>query len=659
MNRRLTKGQISSISAGGLLVTLGIVFGDIGTSPLYVMRAIVAGADTISENFILGGLSCVFWTLTLQTTVKYIIITLRADNKGEGGIFSLFALIRKRAKWAYLFAIIGGCTLLADGIITPSITIVSAVEGLRNISPRIPILPIVIIIITGIFIIQRFGTRFIGGSFGPIMFLWFFMLGSLGLIQVLQYPSIIKALDPHYAYLFLVKFPHGFLLLGAVFLCTTGAEALYSDLGHVGLRNIRISWIYVKIALLLNYLGQGAWIINNADSISDGTNPFFAIMPSWFLIIGIILSTAAAIIASQALISGSYTLISEAISLNFWPKIKIKYPTNVKGQLYISSINWMLYFACLFVVIFFQESSNMQAAYGLSITITMLMTTILLSIYLYYKKVPVLFIVPFLAVYLTIEGAFLAANLHKFVSGGWFTILVGGILFMIMYVWFNGRKIKNRFIEFVRVDKYYDVIKDINLDASIPKYATNLVFLTKANRSTDIESKVIYSILNKQPKRADVYWLVHVDILDEPHILEYRITQLIPNLLIKIDFKIGFKVQPRVNLFFRQVIEEMAKNNEVDLLSRYDSLRKFGVMGDFRFVVIDRIQNFDFDFPANDQFIMDMYDILKRFGISEVRSLGLDTSNVSVETVPLSVTKDVPLFVSGSGNLNGMKHLSK
>jgi KUP system potassium uptake protein len=656
MNRRLSKGQISNLSVGGLLVTLGIVFGDIGTSPLYVMQAIVAGADSVNGNFIMGGLSCVFWTLTLQTTIKYMIITLRADNKGEGGIFSLFALIRKRAKWAYVFAIIGGCTLLADGIITPSITIVSAVEGLRNINPLIPILPIAFVIITGIFIIQRFGTRFVGGSFGPIMFLWFFMLGALGLNQVLHYPEVLKSLSPYYAYLFLVKYPHGVLLLGAVFLCTTGAEALYSDLGHVGLKNIRISWIYVKTALLLNYMGQGAWIINNTEKLYDGTNPFFSIMPSWFLIFGILLSTIAAIIASQALISGSYTLISEAISLNFWPKIKIKYPTNIKGQMYISSINWMLYFCCVFVVLFFQESSNMQAAYGLSITITMLMTTVLLSIYLYYKKVPVILLVPFLAVYLTIEGTFLAANLHKFLSGGWFTILVGTILFMVMYIWFNGRKIKNRFIEFVRIDKYYNVIRDINQDKSIPKYATNLVFLTKANKSTDIESKIIYSILNKQPKRADLYWLVHVDILDEPHILEYRITHLIPDLLIKIDFKLGFKVQPRVNLFFRQVIEEMAKNNEADLLSRYESLRRFGIIGDFRFVIIDRIQNYDFDFPARDQFIMDMYDIFKKFGISEVRSLGLDTSNVTVETVPLSVTKDVPLFSHGGLNHNGLKH---
>jgi KUP system potassium uptake protein len=646
MNRRLSKSHISTISAAGLLVTLGIVYGDIGTSPLYVMKAIAAGADSITEKFVLGGLSCIIWTLTLQTTLKYIIITLRADNKGEGGIFSLFALIRKRAKWAYLFAIIGGCTLLADGIITPSITIVSAVEGLINVNPRIPIIPIVLAIVTFLFVIQRFGTKAVGESFGPIMFLWFFMLGALGISQILNHPAIIKAVDPRYAYYLLVQYPHGFILLGAVFLCTTGAEALYSDLGHCGLKNIRITWVYVKTALILNYLGQGAWILNNSDKMYDSTNPFFSIMPGWFLMTGIIISTLAAIIASQALISGSYTLISEAISLNFWPKIKINYPTAIKGQMYISSINWMLYFSCIFVILFFQQSSNMEAAYGLSITITMLMTTVLLSIYLFYRKVPLYIIVPFLMVYFTIEGSFLIANLNKFIHGGWFTILVGGVLFTVMWVWFHGRKIKNSFIEFIKIENYFEVIKDLNKDTSIPKYATNLVFLTKANRSLEVESKIIYSMLNKQPKRADVYWLLHVDILDEPHVLEYRITHLIQDVLIKVDFKIGFKVQPRVNLFFRQVIEEMSKNNEIDLLSRYESLRAFNVMSDFRFVIIDRIQNYDFDFPPREQFVMDLYSVFKRFGISEVRSLGLDTSNVTVETVPLLIDKEFPLLLT-------------
>jgi KUP system potassium uptake protein len=637
---------ISKISAAGMLVTLGIIYGDIGTSPLYVMRAIIAGADTISETFILGGLSCVFWTLTLQATIKYIFLTIRADNKGEGGIFALFALIRKRAKWAFLFAIIGGATLLADSVITPAITIVSAIEGTLMINPRIPILPIVVLIITILFTIQRFGTKAIGKTFGPIMFIWFSMLGILGFIELIRHPEVLKAINPKYIYLFLTQFPQGFLLLGAVFLCTTGAEALYSDLGHCGLNNIRTTWSYVKICLLLNYFGQGSWIMLNSESVDEFTNPFFAMMPEWFLATGIIIATAAAIIASQALISSSYTIISEAISLNFWPKIKIKYPTIVKGQMYISSINWILYFCCIFVVLFFQESKNMEAAYGLTINITMLMTTVLLSIYLYQRKVPKILIALLLVLYLGIEGSFLIANLNKFMHGGWFTLLLGGVMFSIMYVWFSGRRIRNKFIEFLKIEDYFEVIKALNKDVSVPKCATNLVFLTKANKSHEIESKIIYLLLNKQPKRADVYWFVHVDIMDEPHMLEFKITHLIPEILIKVDFRIGFKVQPRVNLFFRQVVEDMSKKKEIDLLSRYESIRKYDITGDFRFVIIDRVQNYDIDFPARDQFILDMYDILKRIGISEVRALGLDTSNVLSETVPLSVLSDVPVFRS-------------
>jgi len=646
MRSSVHKGHNQSLSAIGLLITLGIIYGDIGTSPLYVMKAITGGAASITPPFIMGGLSCIFWTLTLQTTLKYIIITLRADNNGEGGIFSLFALIRKRAKWAYVLAIVGGSTLLADGVITPSITIVSAVEGLGIVNPRIPVVPIVIIIITGLFFVQKFGTKAVGESFGPIMFVWFSMLGVLGVSQIIHNPGILKAIDPRHAYQFLTGYPEGFLLMGAVFLCTTGAEALYSDLGHCGLKNIRITWAFVKTTLLLNYFGQGSWILRNTESIYEWTNPFFSIMPHWFLIIGVLISTVAAVIASQALISGSYTLISEAISLNFWPKIRINYPTNIKGQMYISSINWMLYSACLFVVLFFQRSANMEAAYGLSITITMLMTTGLLSIYLFYRKVPIYIIGVFLAVYLSIEGSFLVANLNKFTHGGWFTLLLGGVLFLIMYVWYNGRKIKNSFIEFLKIEQYAEVIKDLCQDSTVPKYATNLVFLTKANKVTDVESKIIYSILNKHPKRADVYWLLHVDILDEPHVLEYKITHIIPGVMIKVDFKIGFKVQPRVNLFFRQVLDELSHNHEIDMLSRYESLRKHYVSADFRFVVIDRIQNYDFDFPPREQFIMDFYAIFKKFGISEVRALGLDTSNVTIETVPLYVDREIPILLS-------------
>lgn len=646
MSRPGHKGQISNISAAGMLITLGIIYGDIGTSPLYVMRAIISGAGSISELFILGGLSCVVWTLTLQTTVKYIIFTLRVDNKGEGGILALFALIRKRARLAYIVAIIGGCMLLSDSIITPAITIVSAIEGLSIVNARLPVVPIAIVIVTALFLIQKFGTKTIGKSFGPIMFVWFTMLGMLGIAQVIHFPSIFKALDPRYAFIFLTRFPQGFLLLGAVFLCTTGADALYNDLGHCGIKNIRGTWGYVKLCLILNYFGQGAWILTNSESINELTNPFYAIMPSWFLIPGIVIATTAAIIASQSVITGSYTLISEAISLNFWPKIKINYPTNIKGQMYISSVNWMLCFLCLAVVLLFQRSANMEAAYGLTINITMLMTTILLGIFLYYKRMPIYLLVILLGIYITIEGAFLIANLNKFKAGGWFTILLGLVFFTIMYVWFNGRKIKNSFIEFLKIDHYVEIIKGLSHDESIPKFATNLVFLTKANKSSDIESKIIYSLLNKFPKRADVYWMLHVDILDEPHVLEYKVTHLIPEVLIKVDFKIGFKVQPRVNLFFKQVLEELSNNKEIDLVSRYDSLKKYHIPADFRFVVIDRIQNYDFDFPAREQLIMDLYSFIKRFGISDVHALGLDTSNVTVETVPLYIDKDIPVLLT-------------
>lgn len=638
---KIAHGGINKLSVAGLLITLGIVYGDIGTSPLYVLKAIIAGSSVINEVNIFGAISCVIWTLTLQSTLKYIIITLRADNKGEGGIFSLFALIRRRAKWAYAFAIIGGCALLADGIITPSITVTSAIEGLKIITPDVKVLPIVLIIITFLFFIQKFGTNFLGKSFGPMMFIWFLMLAILGVSQIINYPTIFKSFNPVYAYRFLTENPNGFVLLGAVFLCTTGAEALYSDLGHCGIKNIRLTWIFVKTSLILNYLGQGAWILSNNDAIVRATNPFFAIMPGWFLIPGIIIATIAAVIASQALISGSYTLISEAISLNFWPKIKINYPTQIKGQMYISSINWMLYISCLFVIFYFKgESANMEAAYGLAITITMLMTTMLLSLYLFQRHVPRYVIALFLLIYLSIEGAFLIANLNKFMHGGWVSVFIASVLFIVMYIWYHGRNIKNSFIEFVKINNKLDVFKSLHSDESIPKIATNLVYITRADKSDEIESKILYSVFNKYPKRADVYWLLHVSIVDDPYEMSYKVKNLIPGVLFRIDLNLGFKVQPRVNLYFKQIIQEMAANKEIDISSHYDSLKQYNIMADFKFVIIDRIQNYDFDFSPFKQYLMDLYTFVKKFGISEVRSLGLDTSSVIIEQVPLIIDNE-------------------
>ena len=422
-------------SAAGIIVTLGIVFGDIGTSPLYVMKAIVRDSSPIEPELILGVLSCVIWTLTIQTTIKYVLIIIRADNKGEGGIFSLFALLRKSKRWIYIFAIAGGSLLLADGIITPAITVVSSIEGLRMINPEINVLYIVVIILAILFSIQQFGTDYIGKFFGPIMFTWFFTLGLLGALEIQEQVIVLKAFNPYYAINLLWNHPGSILLLGAVFLCTTGAEALYADLGHCGLKNIRVSWIFVKTTLILNYLGQGAWILSHGNQMTETTNPFYAIMPSWFLPFGIVLATAAAIIASQSLLTASYTLISEAISLNFWPRIKIKYPTIHKGQMYIGSINWFLFFSTLIVVLIFRESAKMEAAYGLSINITMIIDTFLLVFYFAMKRVNVFFILLFLGAYITVEGAFLYANMFKFLHGGYFPIALGGLLSIVMLSW--------------------------------------------------------------------------------------------------------------------------------------------------------------------------------------------------------------------------------
>ncbi|MBC7451258.1 MAG: KUP/HAK/KT family potassium transporter [Cytophagales bacterium] len=625
------------LSAAGLLISLGIIYGDIGTSPLYVMKAI-AGDRTISEILILGGLSCVFWTLTLQTTIKYVIITLRADNNGEGGIFSLFALIRRRNPNLVWPAMIGGAALLADGIITPPISVSSAIEGLRIYDKDIPTIPIVISIIVLLFMVQRFGTNIVGKFFGPIMFIWFAMLAILGVHELSGNLYVLKAINPMYAFEFLTQYPKGFWLLGAVFLCTTGAEALYSDLGHCGRPNIRISWIFVKIALLLNYFGQGAWILQHKGYVLT-ENPFFGIMPDWFIAYGIIIATMAAIIASQALISGSYTLISEALRLNLWPKVRIKYPSVKKGQLFIPSINLLLLSGCIFVVLFFKESANMEAAYGLAISITMMMTTLLLSYYLLIiKRIPFIWVSIFFLLYIAIESAFLIANLEKFMHGGYFTLIISGLLAFVMMIWYTAHRIKRRLTEYVNLEDYFPLIKELSVDTSVPKYSTHLVYLTGADNHKQIETKIMYSIFQKQPKRSDIYWFLHIDVVDDPYTLEYKVRTMVEDDVIRVDFKLGFRVEHRINLFFRKVVEDLVNNKEVDFTSRYNSLNKRNLIGDFRFVVLEKHLSNDNDLGVMEQFAMDWYFFLKHISISEASAFGLDTSSVTIEKVPMVIS---------------------
>jgi KUP system potassium uptake protein len=637
-----SKSHGIKFSLAGVIITLGIVFGDIGTSPLYVLKAVTREGLLIEPELILGVLSCVIWTLTIQTTIKYVSILLRADNKGEGGIFSLFALLRKSNRWIYILAIAGGSLLLADGIITPAITVMSAIEGLQGINPGIKVIPIVIIILTLLFSIQQFGTNYVGRFFGPIMFIWFLMLAVLGVAEIQEKLLVLKAFNPYYALHFLWKYPGGILILGAVFLCTTGAEALYADLGHCGIKNIRVSWIFVKTTLILNYLGQGAWILSHGNEITAITNPFYAIMPLWFLPVGIIVATAAAIIASQALISASYTLVSEAISLNFWPKIKIKYPTLQKGQMYIATLNWFLWMACMIVVLIFRESSNMEAAYGLSINITMMIDSLLLIYYLALKRTSRLLIGLYICTYFLVEGSFLYANLFKFAHGGWFPILLGSLLSIIMLSWYNGRRISNRFLRFLPLEQYLDVIKDLRNDTSVPKTATNLVFLTKANRMSDVESKVILSILNKQPKRADHYWLIHVDIMDDPRAQEYKVTNIIPGIFTRVDFFLGFKVEPRIHSMFKHVTNELARSGEIDMFSGYPSLRKHNILTDFKFIIIDRLHTPDLEFKFIEKIIVSLYLFFMKHSQSDVKALGFDTSTVFIEQMPMGFEGSIP-----------------
>ena len=636
-------------SLAGLLIALGIIYGDIGTSPLYVFNAIINGR-TISDELIIGSLSCIIWTITLQTTIKYVLLVLKADNRGEGGTFALYALVRRRRKWLVLPAMIGGAALLADGMITPPISITSAVEGLRelpafhNIDEYV--VYIVLIILAMFFFFQQFGTASIGKLFGPVMFVWFTMLAILGIFHLSDDFSIFRAFSPYYAIDFITAYPNSLWLLGAVFLCTTGAEALYSDLGHCGRSNIRLSWGFVKACLLFNYLGQGASLLHFHKGLtitedvknSMGINAFYDMMPQWFIIPGVIIATSAAIIASQAMITGSFTLISEAMRLNLWPKFKIRYPSEEKGQLFIPSLNFFMFLGTVGVVLYFKTSSRMEAAYGLAIIMTMLMTTILFSNYMVSLRVKPLYIYIFLVVYFAIELTFLVALLQKFTHGGYITLILAGVMFLIMFVWYKARKVKNRYVEFVRLDHYIPKIQELSNDRSVPKYATHLVYLTSADNPKEIEHKIIYSILNKKPKRADIYWLVHVDTLDDPYTAEYKVDHIIPNDIIRVEFRLGFRMEPRINLMFRKVVEDLVTNREVNITSRYESLERSNVVGDFSFVVMEKYLSQDNELPFMERVIMKLHFWIRKIRLSEERGFGLDASYIMIEKFPLIVS---------------------
>jgi KUP system potassium uptake protein len=625
------------ITAAGILIATGIVFGDIGTSPLYTLNAVFHDR-VITKEVALGALSAIFWTLFFQTTLKYVIITLQADNKGEGGIFSLYALIRRFwGPWLLIPAMAGGAFLMADGIITPPISVASAIEGLEKVAPHINTVPIVIAIIILLFVFQQFGTDKIGKVFGPVMVIWFTFIGVLGVMAMSHEPGVLKALNPYYAYVMLKEVPGGFWLLGSIFLCTTGAEALYSDMGHCGRNNIRVSWIYIKIMLILSYAGQTAWLLQHQGEQTGNISPFYHIVPDGIYIPALIISTLATIIASQALISGCFTLMNEAIRLDIWPRHRVLFPGNIKGQIYIPFVNWLLMAGCIGMVLYFKESTKMEAAFGLSVTLTMLMSTVLINFYLHAKRVSSIWIILATGLFLIIEASFLTANLQKIKEGGWITLLIGSILFAIMFVWRKGRTIVNSLKKLVPIEEYVPLLKRLSIDEKIPKYATNLVFLTSSGSPRKIEKTAINSILSRSPKRADIYWFVHVNVLDEPYAMSYHVDTIVKNDVYFVEFNLGFRIEPRIDYYFKQVVNDLVKSNEVDVSERCEQYYQESKIGDYRFLITDSFLSFENDMPFWKNFLMKSYFNLKYLSVKETVNFGLDPSNVTVEKYPVIV----------------------
>ncbi len=627
--------NMKKVSFAGLLITLGIIYGDIGTSPLYVMSAVVSGIP-VSELLVIGSISCVIWTLTLATTVKYILITLRADNNGEGGILSLFSLVRRQKKWLIIVAIIGGAMMIADGIITPSITVSSAIDALKIYNKDIPTIPIVIFILFGLFFVQRFGTSFIGKSFGPIMIVWFTMLGVLGFIHIMNAPIVLKAFNPYYAFEVLRENPKGLAILGAIFLCTTGAEALYSDLGHCGRKNIQVSWIFVKICLVLNYLGQGAFLLNYVGQ-EYSKSVFYSLMPEWFLPVGIVISTLASIVASQALISGSFTLVSEGISLNLFPKLTVEYPSSIKGQLYIPLVNTFLFIGCVAVVLYFKDPLKMEAAYGLAITFTMLMTTILLYFYMKMKKINPVFIYGVTALFASLELIFMTANISKILHGGYITLAIAGIIIFLNWIWVRANRIKGRHTQFVKLQHYNEQLVSLSNDLSYPKFATHLVYLTKSKKEDEVEKGILYSILQKQPKRADYYWMINVQVVDDPFRMEYHINTLVQEDLIRVTFYFGFRVQQRISVFLRHVISDMMEKGEIKFKEKYHFMKESNGIGDFQFIYLEDVLSYESKEKFIEKFILSAQITIKKWTASPEKWFGLDTSVVKAEKVPLII----------------------
>ena len=639
-------------SMGMFLVALGIVYGDIGTSPMYVMKSIIegnGGLACVDQEFIVGSLSLVIWTITLLTTIKHVLIALRADNHGEGGIFALYSLVRHCGKWLIVPTMIGGCTMLADGVLTPAVTVTTAVEGLRSIEAvndllgegQFIVVLITLAIVSTLFMLQKSGTSSIGRLFGPVMVVWFLFLGVTGLFLTLGDLSILRALNPVYALriLFSPDNKEGLMILGSVFLCTTGAEALYTDMGHVGRTNIFVSWPFVKICLVLNYMGQCVWIIQNqSDPVMQAIpsiNPFYVMLPESLRPASILLSAMAAIIASQALISGSYTLVHEAASLDLMPHLKVRYPSDTKGQIYIPSVNNILWLLCVVVILYFQSGSRMENAYGLAITISMLMMTILFGVYIgvlhKYRLAAVLFV----AVFFALEGGFFVSSLGKFVHGGYVAIIISMAILFIMISWYRGTQIEQAQNILLKMREHLDDIKNLQDDESIPMCSNNMVYLVKGDETGKIDRDILYSILDKEPKRADAYWFISVNTTDDPNQKHYKVETFGTDYIFRVNLYLGFKVKPSVNIYLRQIVHDLLSTGELPKQTKRHSIYGASDVGSFKFCMIRKMMPQEGDIDFWDNLLIHAKYFIRRIGGNPIQWFGLETSNVIIEYVPL------------------------
>lgn len=645
-------------SLGMFLVTIGIVYGDIGTSPMYVMKSIVegnGGLTNVDSEFIIGSLSLVIWTITLLTTVKHVLIALRADNHGEGGIFALYSLVKDCGAWLIVPTMVGGCTMLADGVLTPAVTVTTAVEGLRSIElmnrflgeGQTVVLIITITIVCALFLIQRNGTSAIGKLFGPVMLVWFTFLGVTGIWLALGDLSILRALNPIYAIKVLVSPGNkaGLMILGSVFLCTTGAEALYTDMGHVGRGNILRSWPFVKVCLILNYMGQCVWIIHNTSNTAlahaEDMNPFYLMLPEGLRPVSIILSALAAIIASQALISGSYTLVHEAASLDLMPHLNVRYPSDTKGQIYVPVINKILWVLCILVILYFRSGSRMENAYGLAITISMLMMTIMFTVYIGVKHHNKIGALLFALIFFFLEGMFFISSLGKFMIGGYVAVIISLAILYIMISWYRGTQIERLQINTLPMREYLDDLKGLKEDETIPLCSNNLVYLAKDDEFEDIDRDILYSVLDKEPKRADAYWFISMNTTDQPYQREYEVETFGTDYVFRIALNLGFKVKQSVNVYLRQVVQDLLASGELPPQKKNHSIYGASDIGSFKFCMLRKRIPYEGDISSMDNLLIHTKYYIRRLAGSPARWFGLDTANLIIEYVPLFLPKKV------------------